>query len=301
VVACARLLGIEELQDADVDPNVAGDAGGGSSGGPSAIGTPDAPPSLAGSAGQPTTVEAGGAPNAEDTISSAVVETPDAMTPEPCPGEPSVDCPRELSAGRRCEGSRLLECSVDERGCLQLVEASCTHRGNERCVGSYPSSQCEHVFGFPDDAGGSGQVNAEFLIAERVEVDAPVTVQRIGILSRTAEVRVRLALYADDAGAPGAWRASAVLSTQVLAAGRNEYAINDAPELPVQLPAGVYWLVAVFDGQVSVANGGAPVPFRYRAWVPWNTPFPSNGLESSTPDSLAPVGLYLVALRSDGT
>jgi hypothetical protein len=169
---------------------------------------------------------------------------------------------------------------------------------NEQCVGSYPNAKCERVDGYPTDLGATGMMPKEFLFAQPIDVAASTTVKRIGLIARAASSRVRLAIYTDAAGAPDTWKASAILSTNTVAAGRNEFAINDpnAATSPVTLAPGRYWIMSVFEAPTNVAQGTAAVGVRYKSWVPWNTAFPATAPANTTPDSLVPVNLYIVGV-----
>lgn len=86
---------------------------------------------------------------------------------------------------------------------------------------------------------------ADFLLGNPLSIPAAVTVTDFGVDSVTAGTHVRMALYADEAGSPGAFVAGT--DSTVLAGGSQEI-----PVTPTPIAAGTYWIVAVFDGETNV-------------------------------------------------
>lgn len=86
-----------------------------------------------------------------------------------------------------------------------------------------------------------------FLLGEQVVVTAPVTLHRFGLIASAAGANVKMALYTDVAGSPGTLVAQTAATAQIV--GNHEI----SPTAPaVALPAGTYWLVAVYDVAGSI-------------------------------------------------
>ena len=236
----------------------------------------------------------------------AVVDSGGCTAPQTCQGTlpgAACACPAVLACtggnqnGAHCaDASTLVTCSASG-ACQQAATTACKMIAAEGCVGAFPNATCEKAYGYAVDLTGSGTIAAEFLFTVSVQVDAPITIKRLGLIARADSGHVRMAIYTDNAGVPDTWKASAIGSTQTVKAGRNEYVVNDLSATPTVLTAGKYWVVAVFEAATQLAEGGALVPVRYNnAWTPWNTPFPHAPLSSTTPDSLSAVNFYVVGV-----
>jgi hypothetical protein len=145
--------------------------------------------------------------------------------------------------------------------------------------------------GFPTDGGNSGTLNTGLLFAVPFTLGQSLVVTRIGLIARAASQGVRLAVYSDSSG-PAVWKASALSGT--VAAGRNEYAVDDPPSSsPVTLAPGSYWIVVSVQASTQFAQGNSG-GVRYKTWSPWNTPFPTGTLSPTTSDTLDRPNLYLI-------
>jgi len=132
---------------------------------------------------------------------------------------------------------------------------------------SYPTSYVG------DHSTGTGAGAAGYLHAKKFTLTAPATLTKIGVYSIAAG-NVKVGLYADSAGYPGALLISPVAS----AVTANQY--NDVSVGPYYLDAGSYWLATIFDtnGVMSYIAGGATgeyyhdnPPSGYPS--PWPDPF----------------------------
>jgi hypothetical protein len=228
-------------------------------------------------------------------------------SPQTCQGVlPSAGCACPVvtptcagfANGARCSGaSTLVTCSASG-ACQQSASTSCVAIANEQCTGSFPNAKCEKAYGYGMDLGGTGTLGPGLMFGETINVAAPITVTRIGFITRAASMHVRLAIYLADGtgGAPKTWMASALPPTLTVASGRNEFAVNDPPATtPVVLAAGTYWVFGVFDASTMLAQGATATPVRYTMLNPWNTPFPTTA-PTTTPDNLAAVNFYVVGV-----
>jgi hypothetical protein len=208
-----------------------------------------------------------------------------------CPSVPLCDSSGEQN-GSYCSSTTLLVSCASDNGCQAATSTTCTNVANEKCVGTHPNAKCELAYGFPTDGGSSGNMPTDLLFAVPFNLPQALTLSRLGLIAKAASTGVRMAIYRADGSGLGQWKASALLGT--VAAGRNEYPIDDPATPPVSLTAGDYWIVAVFQATTSLAQLGAVGPVRYKSpWSPWNTAFPSPSLTTST-DSLARPNFYIV-------
>jgi hypothetical protein len=196
--------------------------------------------------------------------------------------------------GSYCSSLSVRSTCTNTNGCQVLSTSTCTNVAAERCAGAYPNSKCEIAAGYPTDGGGSGNLSAAFLFAVPFTLNQSLTLTRLGLLAGAASSGVRMAVYQDSSGSPAVWKASALSGT--VTSGRNEYAIDDPPaSSPVTLSAGTYWIVVVTQASTNLRQG-ALGSVRYKAWSPWNTPFPTPALTGTTPDTLAQPNLYVVGI-----
>ena len=209
-----------------------------------------------------------------------------------CPSEPLCDSASEQNGSYCASSSTRVTCSSNN-GCQQAASTTCANLALEKCVGSYPSSVCEQVAGFPTDGGSQGTLASTTLFAVPFTLTQPLTLTRIGLIAKAASSGVRLAVYAaDGSGALATYKASATTGT--IAAGRNEYAVTDPPSSsPVTLAAGNYWIAVAVQASTQLAQGGSG-SVRYNvSWSPWDKSFPAGTL-TTAPDTLARVNLYVV-------
>ncbi len=136
--------------------------------------------------------------------------------------------------------------------------------------------QCTR-FGYDADLGGDSGHAPGFLLGAPLSLPVPLTVTAFGLISRSAGPSVQLALYTDAGGAPDLLvleSAPAPLPVGVL-----EVPSLDAP----LLPAGDYWIVAVYDQYASVGiSYSYPDTVAYRA----------HNFSDPLPDSFGPATTY---------
>jgi hypothetical protein len=197
--------------------------------------------------------------------------------------------------GAHCADTTTLVTCAAAGTCQQAATATCTAVAAEHCIGAFPTAECEKAFGHTSTQGGTTSLSTALLFGEPITVTTAITVTRVGLVAASASMRARFAIYADDSGQPGAWLASAIQPTQTVAAGRNEFAINDTPgSRAVVLAAGTYWIFVVLEADTSLIQGSPASSVRYASWSPWNSPFPTTSPMATTPDTLPPLELYVV-------
>jgi hypothetical protein len=207
-----------------------------------------------------------------------------------CPSVSECDEPDEMNGSYCLDSSRLVRCSV-VASCQQATPVSCAINAFEQCEGDHPGALCQTAYGAYADGGDSGTLGAGLLFGVQVTISSTIVVRRIGVITRAASSKIRLAIYTHSAATgPTTWLASALPSGN-LVAGRQEFVLND-PVTPVSLGAGTYWIVGVMEASTSVAQG-ASAPVRYKSVDPWNTPFPL-AMTGMTGDNLAKVNFYLI-------
>jgi hypothetical protein len=236
------------------------------------------------------------------------VKTSDCGSPQTCQGSgtsyacacPTVIACTSYPSGGHCADTNTLVTCTAVNTCQQSSPSTCANLANETCTGTFPNAKCEVAFGYPTDGGSSGNMPGSELYGEQIQVTATsLKLTRLGLITVSAGTAVRMAIYADNGGSPGAWLASAIKGSQgnTLVSGRNEFAIDD-PTLatsPVTIQAGKYWIFAAFSGATMLRQGGTNVPTRYASFSQWNAAFP-DPITGLTPDSLAYVNFYVVGV-----
>lgn len=115
--------------------------------------------------------------------------------------------------------------------------------------------------GNPSAFGGTTTFGVGYLLGTQVKVDSDTIVTHFGIIPNGGGASVQMALYADQAGEPGALVMSA--SAELTKAGFLEFPLSSARTLP----AGVYWLMAVYSTTAPGlfdSSGTALVTVKYR-------------------------------------
>jgi hypothetical protein len=104
------------------------------------------------------------------------------------------------------------------------------------------------IFGTPVRIGHTTQfgqtvaASPGFLLGERIDVPTVTKLAKFGLIASAAGGNVKMALYADAAGKPGALVAQT--ASTVMAPGNLEI----VPTVTgVNLPAGAYWIMAIYD------------------------------------------------------
>ena len=125
---------------------------------------------------------------------------------------------------------------------------------------------------FPDSSSHS----PDYLLGNVVVVPSDMTLTALALIGKSAKANVKMALYTDASGVPDALVAET--DSNAVPAG-----VLEIPVKPVALPAGNYWIMAVFDSYASV---GISFPFaevcQYR----------SMSFSSAMPDPFGSVSTY---------
>ncbi len=104
--------------------------------------------------------------------------------------------------------------------------------------------------GEPDDLGSNSSHAVNFLLGTRQTLAEEGSLQAVGVLGRRDGPAFRIAVYDDVDGTPGA----------LLGEGGGD-ALEDGPLVvpvpEVVLPAGDYWLVAVYESEASIGEDGS--------------------------------------------
>lgn len=99
----------------------------------------------------------------------------------------------------------------------------------------------------------------DYLLGSKITVSADCTLSHLCVIGKVAGPQMKLALYADSGGSPGALVASTPAT--VLAVGLNEVPLAAS----IALPAGDYWFMANYDVTAhvgfSTANAAAVVKY----------------------------------------
>ncbi len=95
-----------------------------------------------------------------------------------------------------------------------------------------------YTIGYDDEYAQTGTEAINYLFAEAVTLDSAVELYALGNIGKVASGDIKFALYADDAGAPGALVASTASAATVVGALE-----LDVVGAPVAVAAGEYWLV----------------------------------------------------------
>lgn len=151
------------------------------------------------------------------------------------------------------------------------VDAAKGSSDGRRLDSGPPDSRLNELrIGYPDDLGNTVLIPGNFLWAISLPpVSRAATLDKFGFISRSTDVSVKLALYADDMNLseqPG----GRVVEVQevMLEEGNNEIDVEDLP-----LPPGGYWLAMVFDGNADL-GGGPPDTRHYYVYHEYAEPLP---------------------------
>jgi hypothetical protein len=169
---------------------------------------------------------------------------------------------------------------------------------NKVCSGATcESSACTIRYGYQDVTGlGSPSIepfNSNYLLGERIYIGSSIIVTKIALnaLVASSYPHVAMALYTDSGTAPSQLLASTASTT--LVAGANEIPVL----VQASIPAGNYWIMAVYDGGAQIASDSATdntfvyVSFNFSTTMP--TPFPSS-ISSYTSEH---AGYYVVGTQ----
>lgn len=184
---------------------------------------------------------------------------------KPCDGRfPAADCTCPPSgctvAGSTCSGNSLITCAPDANGCLQSSTAPCS--AGQYCTGATNNGVCRAptTVGPAADLGGTGTKAAGALLGRVVTLSSGATLRKFGLISRQMGTNVSIGLYTDVGGNPSVLVAKAEFQA-ITTAGRNEFAAVAAGGASLSLPAGSYWIMAMYETptMIAVAPAGGEI------------------------------------------
>lgn len=174
-----------------------------------------------------------------------------------------------------CDGAPSCEIdgSIDDGNC-----GTC----DNICSGACSESLCTLKFGADMEFNSAVDISPNNLLGNKVTVEQAMTVTHLAVIGKAGGAQVKMALYADLGGDPGAL----VVGTDAIAleVGAQHIDVEDTP-----IASGDYWLMATFDVQGHVGHlfGGDPeVEVKYI----------SLSFASPLPDPFGPVVTYMGGL-----
>jgi len=154
-----------------------------------------------------------------------------------------------------------------------------------------PDAAAPRPIGWPVKfSGGEILIPADALFGFAINVDAPVTLQTWGVIPSDAgtTAKVKMALYPDDAGAPG----TLVTWTGVFDAANQTEAASGTP-----LAAGDYWLALVTDAQMGIRQSSAEtVGYCVRSFT-FSTAFGSTYGTPASCTTTDALNIYIIVLE----
>jgi hypothetical protein len=199
-------------------------------------------------------------------------------------------------------GSGFLDCSADENtsrdGCEtngNTDSANCGRCGNVCSSKVCRSQACLATARYGNTGAGSSAspFSANFLAGIQVYIPNASVVTGLGavLYGATASCDMYLGLYRDIAGSPGALVATVAAPAKV-APGGKELAVNP----PIDVLAGTYWILGVWDGLASFSSNSTTAVNWLFAPYPYGA-LPSTAPTSMTPASLPPPNLYVIVAQ----
>ena len=195
-----------------------------------------------------------------------------------------------------------LDCSADEN----VSRDGCETNGNTdsancgRCGNACSSKVCRSQtclatarYGNTGPGTGASPFSGNFLAGIQVYIPSPSVVTGFGavLYNSTASCNMVLGLYKDMAGAPGDLVAT-VTAPALVAPGGKELSVSP----PVDILAGTYWILGVWDGLATFSsNSATPVTWRYASY-PFGA-LPPTAPSSMTAGSFPPPNVYVIVAQ----
>ena len=143
----------------------------------------------------------------------------------------------------------------------------------------------EAKVGYFDPMPDSLSWTYNYLLAEPITLDRDATLLRIGIIGQPG-ARAKMAVYRDSGGVPGA----RVENTASFAMPNGSIELDVGPK---PMPAGRYWVAAIFDSTGVVGqNDATPIGMRYSSWS-FSSALPAT-FPSSTSYTYGAINYYVV-------
>jgi hypothetical protein len=154
-----------------------------------------------------------------------------------------------------------------------------TCQSGQYCWSSTLSCSPPTALGFPSSFGTTGNKTGGILLGQTVTISATSTVRGFGLLTPGAGSLVSMGLYTNSGNnLPSQLVAKAEFQAVVVGVpGKNEYTASPAMTGgSLQIPAGTYWIMALYD--VTTATEVAPTsgPLTTVAFLTtgWGSPLP---------------------------
>jgi hypothetical protein len=184
-------------------------------------------------------------------------------------------CGTSCAAGQVCAGGTCgLTCQSGLTNCagtctdLQSENDNCGACGNVCGGGACVAGACTFIAGRYWPVSGSASFAANFLLGTQISLPAGRVVSLTNLVpAADAGKHVKMALYADSAGSPGALVASTTSST--LITGLNLLAVT-----PLTLTAGRYWIMANYEVSATGYQDTDVVTIKYVA-LPFASALPA--------------------------
>jgi hypothetical protein len=155
------------------------------------------------------------------------------------------------------------------------------------------SSTCTFRYGYPSitTEGTASSFGRDYLLGEQIYIGTSIIVTKLAVNALASGPYVVMALYSDYGGAPSALLASTPSTTMV--AGSNEIPVL----VPASIPAGYYWIMAVYSADADVAcDTATDSTYRYIS-LPFGTALPNPLPVANYEPAVQHFGYYVVGTQ----
>jgi hypothetical protein len=205
-----------------------------------------------------------------------------------CPAlAPEQSCSVVVTFSPQSSGAKSTTLSLQDANNGSVVRLNVSGTGQQRVLAGESNT-------LPD----TQDYSASFLTARRVTVAAAAQLSSFGVVTRAGGNQARIGLYRNSGVSPTERPAERVAQTPatLLQNGRQEIPIT-----PVQLAAGDYWIVTLFDAITPIAvesDSFVTAPYVVEQ-VSFGAGLPANFLTAGTvlADALPRANFYLVLLQ----
>jgi hypothetical protein len=231
---------------------------------------------------------AGGSPTGSLIVSEAPNSADFSVSTLNCPAlGPAQSCSVVVTFSPQSSGAKSTTLSLQAANGGSVVRLNVSGTGQRRVL-----------VGESDTLPDTQNYSAGFLVAFRVTVAAAAQLASFGVVTRAGGSQVRIGLYRNSGVSPTERPAERVAQTAatLLQTGRQEIPIT-----PVQLAAGDYWIVPLFDAPTPIAvhnESFVTTPYVVEQ-ITFGSGLPANFLTAGTvlADALPRANFYLVLLQ----
>ncbi len=110
--------------------------------------------------------------------------------------------------------------------------------------------------GYTSEFSGSSVHGKNYLLGHPVTVSTAMTVSHLNIIAKGSAANGQIALYTESGGQPSALVTES--SAQAITTGTNTFDVPDTA-----IPAGTYWLMAVYDASAYIGESSTPQTVYY--------------------------------------